>query len=99
MAVVSESQARLQRGCAVPGLDVAGTVAATGADVTRFEVGDEVFGISQGSFADYACARGDKLARKPASLTFDQAAARPGLRTDRPPGSDRRRAPPAGTTC
>jgi NADPH:quinone reductase-like Zn-dependent oxidoreductase len=58
----------------VPGLDVAGTVEATGADVTRFEVGDEVFGISHGSFAEYACARGDKLARKPANLSFDQAA-------------------------
>jgi NADPH:quinone reductase-like Zn-dependent oxidoreductase len=58
----------------VPGLDVAGTVVAAGANVTRFKVGDEVFGISQGSFAEYACAREDKLARKPANLTFDQAA-------------------------
>jgi NADPH:quinone reductase-like Zn-dependent oxidoreductase len=61
----------------VPGLDVAGTVAAVGADVTRFEVGDEIFGIGQGSFADYASAREDKLAHKPANLTFDQAAAVP----------------------
>jgi NADPH:quinone reductase-like Zn-dependent oxidoreductase len=58
----------------VLGLDVAGTVVATGADVTRFEVGDEVFGISKGSFAEYASAREDKLARKPANLTFNQAA-------------------------
>jgi NADPH:quinone reductase-like Zn-dependent oxidoreductase len=58
----------------VPGLDVAGTVVAVGADVTRFEVGDEVFGVSRGSFAEYACALQDKLARKPANLTFDQAA-------------------------
>ena len=58
----------------VPGLDVAGTVVAIGADVTRFAVGDEVFGVSRGSFAEYACAREDKLARKPANLTFDQAA-------------------------
>jgi NADPH:quinone reductase-like Zn-dependent oxidoreductase len=58
----------------VPGLDVAGTVVAAGANVTRFEVGDEVFGIAKGSFAEYACAREDKLARKPAKLTFDQAA-------------------------
>ena len=58
----------------VPGLDVAGTVAAVGAAVTRFEAGDEVFGISQGSFAEYARAREDKLAHKPANLTFDQAA-------------------------
>ena len=59
----------------VPGLDVAGTVAATGKDVTRFDVGDEVFGISKGSFAEYARARPDKLARKPGNLTFDQSAA------------------------
>jgi NADPH:quinone reductase-like Zn-dependent oxidoreductase len=59
----------------VPGLDVAGTVVAVGAAVTRFDVGDEVFGISRGSFAEYACAREDKLARKPANLSFDQAAA------------------------
>jgi NADPH:quinone reductase-like Zn-dependent oxidoreductase len=58
----------------VPGLDVAGTVVAVGADVTRFTAGDEVFGISRGSFAEYACARQDKLARKPAALSFDQAA-------------------------
>ena len=58
----------------VPGLDVAGTVVAIGADVTRFAVADEVFGISRGSFAEYACAREDKLARKPAHLSFDQAA-------------------------
>jgi NADPH:quinone reductase-like Zn-dependent oxidoreductase len=58
----------------VPGLDVAGTVVAAGADVSRFAVGDEVFGIGRGSFAEYACAREDKLAHKPANLTFDQAA-------------------------
>jgi NADPH:quinone reductase-like Zn-dependent oxidoreductase len=58
----------------VPGLDVAGTVVAVGSDVTRFAVGDEVFGIGQGSFAEYATAREDKLARKPANLSFEQAA-------------------------
>ena len=58
----------------VPGLDVAGTVVEIGTDVTRFAVGDDVFGVSRGSFAEYACAREDKLARKPANLTFDQAA-------------------------
>ena len=58
----------------VLGLEVAGTVVAVGPDVTRFGVGDEVFGISKGSFAEYASAREDKLARKPANLTFDQAA-------------------------
>ena len=59
----------------VPGLDVAGTVAAVGAGVSGFAVGEEVFGIGRGSFAEYACARADKLARKPAGLTFAQAAA------------------------
>lgn len=58
----------------VPGLDVAGTVVEIGAAVTRFKVGDEVFGISKGSFAEYACAREDRLARKPSNLTFTQAA-------------------------
>jgi NADPH:quinone reductase-like Zn-dependent oxidoreductase len=58
----------------VPGLDVAGTVAAVGADVGRFQVGDEVFGIARGSFAEYAAAQEDKLVRKPARLSFEQAA-------------------------
>lgn len=58
----------------VPGLDVAGTVVAAGADVSRFQVGDEVFGIARGSFAEYAAAREDKLVRKPAGLSFEQAA-------------------------
>jgi NADPH:quinone reductase-like Zn-dependent oxidoreductase len=58
----------------VPGLDVAGTVVAVGADVAGFAVGEEVFGIGHGSFAEYACARPDKLVRKPAGLTFAQAA-------------------------
>lgn len=61
----------------VPGLAVAGTVVAVGANVTRFSVGDEVFGVSRGAFAEYAAAREDKLAPKPASLTFEQAAAVP----------------------
>jgi NADPH:quinone reductase-like Zn-dependent oxidoreductase len=58
----------------VPGLDVAGTVVAVGSEVTRFRGGDEVFGISRGSFAQYAAARQDKLADKPAGLSFEQAA-------------------------
>ena len=59
----------------VPGLDVAGTVVAAGADVTGFRAGDEVMGIARGSFAEYAAAREDKLARKPDRLSFEQAAA------------------------
>jgi NADPH:quinone reductase-like Zn-dependent oxidoreductase len=70
---------RLMSGLRTPknpvlGVDVAGTVAAVGSLVTRFGVGDEVFGIAKGSFAEYACAREDKLAHKPSNLTFDQAA-------------------------
>lgn len=61
----------------VPGQDVAGTVVATGPDVTRFRVGDEVFGIARGSFAEYAVAREDKLAHKPSTMSFTQAAAMP----------------------
>ncbi|GAA1944721.1 NAD(P)-dependent alcohol dehydrogenase [Microbacterium deminutum] len=61
----------------VPGLDVAGTVVEVGVSVTRFAVGDQVFGISRGSFAAYAAAREDKLALKPPSLTFEQAAVVP----------------------
>jgi hypothetical protein len=61
----------------VPGHDVAGAVDAVGHEVTRFEVGDAVFGIARGSFAEYAAAAQDKLALKPAGLTFEQAAAVP----------------------
>lgn len=61
----------------IPGLDVAGVVVNVGANVTRFKPGDEVFGIARGSFAEYAAAREDKLAHKPDSLTFEQAAAVP----------------------
>jgi NADPH:quinone reductase-like Zn-dependent oxidoreductase len=58
----------------VPGADVAGVVKAIGNDVTRFQLGDEVFGIATGSYAEYARAPEDKLAPKPANLTFEQAA-------------------------
>jgi NADPH:quinone reductase-like Zn-dependent oxidoreductase len=61
----------------VSGRDVAGTVAAVGLGVTRFAVGDEVYGIAPGSFAEYAAAREDKLARKPVNLSFAQAAVVP----------------------
>jgi NADPH:quinone reductase-like Zn-dependent oxidoreductase len=61
----------------VPGLDVAGTVVNVGSEVTRFKPGDEVFGVSRGSFAEYAAVREDKLALKPANLTFEQAAVVP----------------------
>ena len=59
----------------VRGREVAGRVEEVGRAVTTWQVGDAVFGIAEGSFAEYAPARGDKLARKPANLTFEQAAA------------------------
>lgn len=58
----------------VPGMDVAGTVEEVGGSVTRFQPGDEVFGIGKGTFAEYARALERKLARKPASLSFEEAA-------------------------
>jgi NADPH:quinone reductase-like Zn-dependent oxidoreductase len=61
----------------VRGTDVAGTVEAIGAAVTRFQVGDAVYGSSSGSYAEFAAAGEDKLAPKPANLTFEQAAAVP----------------------
>jgi NADPH:quinone reductase-like Zn-dependent oxidoreductase len=61
----------------VPGKDVAGVVIAVGAAVTRFAVGDEVYGIGVGTFADLTVAKQDKLDRKPTNLTFAQAAVVP----------------------
>jgi NADPH:quinone reductase-like Zn-dependent oxidoreductase len=62
---------------AVRGREVAGRVEAVGAAVTRFRPGDEVFGICEGSFAEYAAAREEKLGSKPKNVTFEQAAAAP----------------------
>jgi len=59
---------------AVPGADLAGVVETVGQDVTRFQPGDEVFGIGTGAFAEYARAPENKLAVKPANLSFEQAA-------------------------
>ena len=56
------------------GLDVSGRVIAVGGDVTRFEVGDEVFGIASGAYAEYATAKETKLAHMPAGVTFEEAA-------------------------
>ena len=61
----------------VVGLDCAGTVEAVGPDVSRFQPGDEVFGQCRGSCAEYACADSARIALKPSSLTFEQAAAVP----------------------
>ncbi len=72
-------------GCApkarVRGLDFAGVVEAAGASVRRYRPGDEVFGacdpVDGGSFAEYTRASPERLALKPANLTFEQAAAVP----------------------
>jgi NADPH:quinone reductase-like Zn-dependent oxidoreductase len=61
----------------VLGLDVAGTVARVGSSVTRYAVGDEVYGFGSGTFAEYAVAREDKLARKPVNVSFEQASVVP----------------------
>lgn len=60
-----------------PGRSLAGTVEAVGPDVTGLQSGDEVFGVCDGSFAEYARVRVDKLAPKPANLSFEEAAAVP----------------------
>jgi NADPH:quinone reductase-like Zn-dependent oxidoreductase len=62
---------------AVPGTDLAGRVEGVGADVTMFKVGDEVFGAGHGACAQYARARENQLAPKPANLSFEEAAAVP----------------------
>lgn len=62
----------------VRGRDLAGVVEAVGSSVTRFRPGDEVYGVTAfGSFAEFARSRERDLARKPTSLTFEQAAAVP----------------------
>ncbi|GIH26317.1 NADPH:quinone reductase [Acrocarpospora phusangensis] len=69
----------------VPGTDVAGRVEAVGRDVTRFQPGDEVFGETLrgnqwkngGAFAEYVSTAPDGLALKPATISFEQAAAVP----------------------
>jgi NADPH:quinone reductase-like Zn-dependent oxidoreductase len=69
----------------VPGTDVAGVVEEVGASVTRFRPGDEVFGETLrshqwrngGAYAEYAAVPAEVLARKPANVTFEQAAAVP----------------------
>src|SRR6266540_1640762 len=61
----------------VAGVDAAGVVEAAGANVRGLRHGDEVLGFCQGAFAEYARAEADKVVPKPASLTFEQAAAVP----------------------
>ncbi|MEA2190734.1 MAG: hypothetical protein QOI73_855 [Solirubrobacteraceae bacterium] len=60
-----------------PGRSLAGTIEVAGKGVTEFAAGDEVYGTCDGSFAQYACAHPSKLAMKPTTLSFEQAAAVP----------------------
>jgi NADPH:quinone reductase-like Zn-dependent oxidoreductase len=58
------------------GADIAGRIVAVGKDITRFQVGDEVFGTAKGSsggFAEYVCAPEKSLALKPADVSFEEA--------------------------
>jgi len=61
----------------IPGLDAAGTVEAVGEGVTKFRRGDEIFGSFSHTCAELARARESQLERKPASATFEEAAAVP----------------------
>ena len=62
----------------IPGMDLAGVVAAVGKDVTALRPGDEVFGWSTaGTLAEYACVRADDLVPVPAHLSVADAAAVP----------------------
>jgi NADPH:quinone reductase-like Zn-dependent oxidoreductase len=59
------------------GVDLAGEVETVGRNVSQFRPGDAVFGAARGAFAEYVCAREDRLAMKPANCSFEQAAAVP----------------------
>jgi NADPH:quinone reductase-like Zn-dependent oxidoreductase len=59
---------------AVLGRDVAGIVVVTGPAVHQFAVGDSVFGVANGSFAEYARAKERKLSRRPDRLSAPEAA-------------------------
>jgi NADPH:quinone reductase-like Zn-dependent oxidoreductase len=59
------------------GQDVAGQVEAVGKNVTQFKPGDEVFGISRGALAEFACTLERTLVAKPPNVSFEQAASLP----------------------
>jgi len=65
----------------VLGCDIAGRVEAVGKNVKQFQPGDDVFGdlsgCGWGGFAEFVCARDNSLETKPASMSFEQAAAIP----------------------
>jgi NADPH:quinone reductase-like Zn-dependent oxidoreductase len=59
------------------GADLAGSVEAVGKEVKGLQPGDEVYGVSGSSWAEYTCARADRIAPKPSNLSFEEAAAVP----------------------
>jgi len=59
------------------GADISGRVEAVGRNAKQFQPGDEVFGCGRGGFAEYVCARENRLALKPANTSFEEAAAFP----------------------
>jgi NADPH:quinone reductase-like Zn-dependent oxidoreductase len=61
----------------VPGVSFAGRVEAVGSHVSRFSVGDEVYGAGRGTYAEYVAAPQHKVAPKPAKLSFEEAAVLP----------------------
>jgi NADPH:quinone reductase-like Zn-dependent oxidoreductase len=61
----------------IRGVDVAGVVEAVGPSVTEFEPGDEVFGHRPRAFAEYVSGTEEKFAKKPSSLSFEEAAGIP----------------------
>ena len=74
--LILEIMGKLMRSTDEPvrGVDLAGTVVAAGPGVTRFKPGDDVFGGSVATFAEYVRARADRLIAKPRDLSFEQAA-------------------------
>ena len=61
----------------IPGIAMAGRVAAVGKNVTQFKPGDDVFGEVHSAYAEYVCVAADRIGTKPTNLTFEQAAAVP----------------------
>ena len=61
----------------VPGVSFAGRVEAIGSQVTKFAVGDEVYGAARGTYAEYVAAPQTKVALKPPQLSFEEAAVMP----------------------
>jgi NADPH:quinone reductase-like Zn-dependent oxidoreductase len=61
----------------IAGIDAAGEVAAVGANVRGLRIGDAVFGLCKGAFAEYVAAPADLVVPKPVGLSFEEAAALP----------------------